>query len=106
MREGARGAAPQGARKLVEQDDEGKTSLGFRRPVIELARGGPGRQIGKAGDDLLVRAATHPPEPLLVVAIRVHLKRATFGEPEGQDVTPFLNIASVAHLVAARYQLD
>ena len=49
-------------------------------------------QIGKPRDDLLVRAALHPPRPIGVVRGRLDSQGPPFRKPEIKHIVPFLTI--------------
>jgi len=79
--EGGRGAAPERARELVEQD-EGEPALGIGRPRVEIADGRARGDIEEAGGDRGVGAPVQPPGPVIVMGSRGDLGQAPFGEPE------------------------
>lgn len=78
--------APEGARKLIQNDNERQASFVRGRPVIQMAAGGIPCQVCKARGDGLIGAAMHPPGPVGPMRLRLHIGQALFWKPEVQHV--------------------
>ena len=64
---------PDRARELIEHDDEREPAFGIGGPVAEISCGSFGSELRKAGLNFAVRAATHSPEPVISMDLRVYL---------------------------------
>src|SRR5690606_42053679 len=98
LREGARTAAPHRARKLIEQDDERQPALRIDGPMIETARSSLCGNIGKAGNNVAVRAASHPPAPVFLMGVWGDCRRVSPGEPELKHLGPGLLVGWGLHV--------
>lgn len=73
LRECPGASPPDRARELIEHDDEREPAFGIGGPVAEISCGSLSREFRKAGLNFAVRAATHSPEPVISMDLRVYL---------------------------------
>lgn len=77
LSESSRAPSIDGARELIEEDDERETALGYPRPSVELAASRALRLLFEAREYPLIGATSHPPEPMVPVLFeRERLLRA------------------------------